>query len=289
MIAKAITDERTIDLPLSEVFWKAVLNRPMTIYDVCKIDKELGETLLGLQEVVNERRRIEADSTMTHAEKTEALKGLKFRNASIEDLCLDFTLPGFPDIHLIENGPDMPVTVSNLDQYINLTVRYLLSETIKAQAFHFRRGFERVFTLSSLRLFSASEIEKLYCGAGLEKWDKQTLFENIVPAHGFTATSQTFLNLVEVMSEFNESERRQFLKFITGSPRLPLGGFKNLNPKLTAVKKIPQRSWEKPDMILPSVMTCQNYLKLPDYSSIELLRARVTYAMKEGQNSFSLS
>lgn len=36
-------------------------------------------------------------------------------------------------------------------------------------------------------------------------------------------------------------------------------------------------------------MTCANYLKLPDYSSIEILRAKLTVAIKEGQGAFHLS
>ena len=39
------------------------------------------------------------------------------------------------------------------------------------------------------------------------------------------------------MSELNKQGRREFLKFVTGSPRLPLGGFKELSPKLTIVLK----------------------------------------------------
>jgi len=36
-------------------------------------------------------------------------------------------------------------------------------------------------------------------------------------------------------------------------------------------------------------MTCQNYVKLPDYSSLEVLKAKMNYAIKEGLNSFNLS
>ena len=43
------------------------------------------------------------------------------------------------------------------------------------------------------------------------------------------------------------------------------------------------------DAELPSVMTCQNYLKLPNYSSAETLAAKLTTAMTEGQGSFHLS
>ena len=44
-----------------------------------------------------------------------------------------------------------------------------------------------------------------------------------------------------------------------------------------------------PDDYLPSVMTCVNYLKLPDYSSLDVLRERLTVAIKEGQGAFHLS
>ena len=40
---------------------------------------------------------------------------------------------------------------------------------------------------------------------------------------------------------------------------------------------------------LPSVMTCANYIKLPPYSSKATARARVLFAIREGQNSFDLS
>jgi len=41
--------------------------------------------------------------------------------------------------------------------------------------------------------------------------------------------------------------------------------------------------------VLPSVMTCQNYLKLPDYRTKEVMRQRVVQAMSEGGRGFHLS
>lgn len=46
---------------------------------------------------------------------------------------------------------------------------------------------------------------------------------------------------------------------------------------------------EDADSYLPSVMTCVNYLKLPDYSSIEIMREKLQIAVNEGQHSFHLS
>lgn len=43
------------------------------------------------------------------------------------------------------------------------------------------------------------------------------------------------------------------------------------------------------DDYLPSVMTCVNYLKLPDYTSIDALRKQLFTAIKEGQGAFHLS
>lgn len=43
------------------------------------------------------------------------------------------------------------------------------------------------------------------------------------------------------------------------------------------------------DDYLPSVMTCVNYLKLPDYTSLAALKKQLFTAIKEGQGAFHLS
>lgn len=67
-----------------------------------------------------------------------------------------------------------------------------------------------------------------------------------------------------------------------------LAGFKALSPPLTVVRKTLELNMN-PDDFLPSVMTCVNYLKLPDYSSIEVMREKLRIAASEGQHSFHLS
>ncbi len=91
------------------------------------------------------------------------------------------------------------------------------------------------------------------------------------------------------MSELTPEERRSFLKFATGSPRLPNGGFSHLEPKMTVVLKKPLTVLENPDLTLPSVMTCQNFIKLPPYSTFEQLRDKFRTAYEEGCNNFTLS
>lgn len=46
---------------------------------------------------------------------------------------------------------------------------------------------------------------------------------------------------------------------------------------------------EQPDKFLPTVMTCQKNLKIPNYSSLEILKEKLYLAMNEGNNAFHLS
>lgn len=101
-------------------------------------------------------------------------------------------------------------------------------------------------------------------------------------------SSKAVQNLLEVMSQFTLDERRAFLQFVTGSPNLPIGGFKALLPTFTIVHK-PSEPPYSPNDYLPSVMTCVNYFKMPDYSSKEVLLERVTKAVREGSGAFLLS
>jgi E3 ubiquitin-protein ligase TRIP12 len=58
---------------------------------------------------------------------------------------------------------------------------------------------------------------------------------------------------------------------------------------MTVVKKQPELRHENQDEYLPTVMTCQNYLKIPEYSSTKVLREKLFLAMEEGGNAFHLS
>jgi len=100
--------------------------------------------------------------------------------------------------------------------------------------------------------------------------------------------SKSVKNLLQAMSELTLPDRRDFLQFSTGSPKLPIGGFKSLTPMFTVVCK-PAEAPYSPDDYLPSVMTCVNYLKLPNYSDLDMMRSRLSTAIREGQGAFHLS
>ena len=113
------------------------------------------------------------------------------------------------------------------------------------------------------------------------------ILEAIQADHGYNSDSRIIKDLATHMSKLDVALRREYLQFITGSPKLPVGGFKMLSPPLTVVCKTVDQG--KPDDYLPSVMTCVNYLKVPEYSSAIVLAQRFEVAVKEGQGGFHLS
>lgn len=131
------------------------------------------------------------------------------------------------------------------------------------------------------------------------------LMDSIKADHGFNLDSSSVRNLLHTMSELDVTARRDFLQFVTGSPKLPIGGeysstryysalltlypgFKSLTPMFTVVCK-PSEPPLTSDDYLPSVMTCVNYLKMPDYSTVEVLKDKLNMAITMGQGAFHLS
>ncbi|XP_017163763.1 E3 ubiquitin-protein ligase TRIP12 isoform X2 [Poecilia reticulata] len=290
LMAKAIMDFRLLDLPLGLPFYKWMLRHETSIssHDLMNIDPSVAKSIQHLEDIIRQKKRLEQDRSQTRETLQQALESLNMNGCSVEDLGLDFTLPGFPNIELKKGGKDVPVTIYNLEEYLRLVVYWTLNEGVSRQFDSFREGFESVFPLHHLQYFYPEELDQLLCGSKSETWDVKTLMECCRPDHGYTHDSRAIRFLFEVLSSFDAEQQRLFLQFVTGSPRLPVGGFRSLNPPLTIVRKTFE-STENPDDFLPSVMTCVNYLKLPDYSSIEIMREKLLIAAREGQQSFHLS
>ncbi|CAR22545.1 putative ubiquitin-protein ligase UFD4 [Lachancea thermotolerans CBS 6340] len=203
-----------------------------------------------------------------------------------ESLSLTFYLSGY-NIELIENGKDVAVTIENFPDYFERLSDQVLGTGVKMQIQSFIEGFSRTFPYTSLLALTPDELTDLF-GSVEEDWTHETLYAYVDADHGYSHDSNIIHDLISIMTSFSKAERRLFLEFLTGSPKLPIGGFKSLNPRMTVVRKHTENDLE-PDHYLPSVMTCANYLKLPKYSNKDVLKSRVLQAMKEGLGAFLLS
>ncbi|XP_069194931.1 E3 ubiquitin-protein ligase TRIP12 isoform X10 [Procambarus clarkii] len=293
-MAKAVMDSRMLDLGLHECVYKWLLSEEWSLGlgDVTALDLTLGHTLDRLHATVLHKRRVTAQAEqegISGIELQTRLDALTVDGCSVEDLALTFTLPGYPNIEFRKGGSDISVTINNLDQYLQLVIEWLVREGVRRQMEALREGFECVFPLTQLHVFYPEELEQLFCGSSdASQWDMKQLAECCRPDHGYTHNSRAVKFLLQILSEYTSAQQRSFLQFVTGSPRLPVGGFRSLTPALTIVRKTFEAG-ENPDDFLPSVMTCVNYLKLPDYSSIDIMRAKLEIAAREGQHSFHLS
>ncbi|KAM0786305.1 hypothetical protein ACM66B_001783 [Microbotryomycetes sp. NB124-2] len=270
-VAKALMDSRIIDVHFSRAFMRLVLDNklPATIATVRAIDKDLGSSLAHLQALSDEHKSATSESDLAKVA------------TSVNDLTLDFTLPGH-DIELKEEGRDLSVDVDNLDEYISLVIDWTVRRGVEAPVEEFKSGFSNVFSVRDMKSFTPAELVMLTSALD-EDWTVECLTNSTKADHGFTMDSRPVRDLLSIMSEFSMSERREFLSFTTGSPRLPIGGFAALTPPLTIVRK------DGGDGSLFSTMTCANFLKLPNYSSREVVKERVLFAIREGQGGFHLS
>lgn len=299
-VGKAMLDSRMIDIPFSSEFLDILINynvsldestgeigyihrysnRSLLLLDLIKmVDSQLYNSLSLLKKFIDAKQEFRG--------KEKDIDNISINDCKLEDLCLDFTLPGFPGVSISENiAVNETVSMNNIEEYYNELINLVAGKGIYYQIKAFKEGLDTVIPIKSLSMFSTNELLQLMCGDSDEDWRMDTLRDCIKPDHGYTTSSKALLDLYKIMSEFSLQERRDFLQFSTGSPRLPVGGFTNLDPPLTVVRKT---AGDATDLELPSVMTCANYLKLPDYSDVDIMRQKLALAMKEGQGSFHLS
>ncbi|KAJ3069680.1 Ubiquitin-protein ligase [Podochytrium sp. JEL0797] len=297
-VAKALLDSRIVDMPFSTLLLDMAVGDRFSSFPkegcasylhlIKLIDVNLHSSLSDVFKFAKLKAAITSDASLSAAEKTTRLSDLRVKDARLEDLCLDFTLPGYPSIQLKPDGSDIAITLDNVAEYIEAVVNMTVGAGIRKQVDAFKKGFNLVFPIVKLKCFGVDELCLLMGGSQDEDWSYATIIDSIKADHGYTLDSKPVQFLAEMMENFTLLERREFLLFVTGSPKLPIGGFKGLTPALTVVRKNADFGL-KADSYLPSVMTCVNYLKVPAYSDLEVTTERFGIAMKEGQGSFHLS
>jgi len=121
------------------------------------------------------------------------------------------------------NGANINVTIDNIGMYIRKVIEVTLSSGVQRQMDAFKAGFSQVFPYSALKAFTPDELVMLF-GRVEEDWTLETLLDSIKADHGYNLDSKSVRNLLQAMSELSDENKRGFLQFVTGSPKLPIGG-----------------------------------------------------------------
>ena len=99
----------------------------------------------------------------------------------------------------------------------------------------------------------------------LEEWEKFTRYSNCIRMGKF---AKNFWKAVRAMSI---EDQFKLLRFSTGCPRPPLLGFSAMQPPFT----LHCESISKDAAKLPNASTCFNVLKVPNYSSYKVMKAKL--------------
>lgn len=325
-VARSMLDSRIIDVSFNPTFFR-VGDGDATVAPslgaVASVDKDLANSLKYLMQAVKAKREIDADAQLTPEQKTQATSEIRIKDARVEDLGLDFTLPGYPSIELQPNGSNIDVTIENVELYVNKVIEFTLQSGVQKQVDAFRAGFSQVFPYSALRAFTPDELVMLF-GRSEEDWSIESelslsccglmhIANTSQPSWILSKPITDSTSTVRAFATFYKSCRRMVYQnsvtFCSSSLAVPsflsevsyipkfivtitiltcLPGFKSLTPMFTVVCKPSEPPFTSDDY-LPSVMTCVNYLKMPNYSTIEVLREKLGVAIRDGQGAFHLS
>ncbi|KAJ4482107.1 hypothetical protein J3R30DRAFT_3456468 [Lentinula aciculospora] len=248
----AIFHRRFLDAYFVPSFYKMMLGKHMSLVDLESIDADLHRSLVWMLE--NDITDV-LDETFTTTED-------RFGELVIIDLK--------------PNGADITVTEENKKEYVDTVVEYRISRRVKEQFNAFMEGLLELLPLDLISVFDERELELLIGGMSEIDMDDWTKFTDY---RGYEKTDQVIEWFWQCIRSWPAERKSRLLQFTTGTSRVPVNGFKDLQgsdgPRRFTIEKSgdPQG--------LPRSHTCFNRLDLPPYQDYESLETKLIFAIEE--------
>ena len=209
VVGKCLYENVLVDVEFAPFFLLRWFGRHAYLDDLPSLDKQIYRSLVSLKQYIGD----------------------------FDDLAISFVLPRTeedegPEIELITNGRNIPVTYQNRLQYIHLVANYRLNVMMQKQATAFVRGLSTLIDVKWLVMFNQKELQTLVGGAEGKPIDVEELRKCTVLG-GYDNHDKTVRLFWEVMKEMKEADKRKVLKFVTSVERPPLLGFKELLPQFS--------------------------------------------------------
>ncbi|XP_027205306.2 putative E3 ubiquitin-protein ligase HERC4 [Dermatophagoides pteronyssinus] len=236
----AIYNQVIIDLPFPLILYKKILNENLELDDLVYLDPILTK---NLKEILS--------STYEPDEF----------NAIFGEMTFVITLSAFGsnvEYELCPDGKNRQLTYKNREEYVELYWKYLLIDSVKKQFDAFYNGFMKVLDKDVLQIFQAEELMQLVEGEDMIDWNELERATHY--KEPFNSNHPTIRLFWKVFGSFSEEEKRKFLKFLTGSERIPITGVKSMDIQI--------QSMNVSEDHLPVAHTCVHILDLPlNYNS----------------------
>lgn len=149
------------------------------------MDADFARSLEALNTYIQDRKEVQTISTLvrfnrlglladfqTPGAKASKLAAITVKGFNIEDLSLDFTLPGY-DMEIKAGGSDIAVDDSNVEEYLERILDLTLGSGVEAQVKAFQDGFSAIFPVRDLTIFSPEELILLFGNAD-EDWSRES-------------------------------------------------------------------------------------------------------------------
>uniref|UniRef100_A0A8B9JDH2 HECT-type E3 ubiquitin transferase n=1 Tax=Astyanax mexicanus TaxID=7994 RepID=A0A8B9JDH2_ASTMX len=220
-IAMALFHGKFIDTGFSQPFYKRILNKPLGLGDLESIDPEFYNSLIWIKE--------------NNIEEC----GLEMFFSVDKDILGEITTQ-----ELKPDGGDIQVTEENKEEYIRLVAEWRLSRGVEEQTQAFFEGFNEVLPQQYLQYFDAKELEVLLCGMqeiDLADWQRNTIYRH------YARGNKQIVWFWQLVKEMDNEKRMRLLQFVTGTCRLPVGGFADLmgsnGPQKFCIEKTGKENW----------------------------------------------
>ncbi|KAF6760270.1 hypothetical protein DFP72DRAFT_1097039 [Ephemerocybe angulata] len=260
VIGKAIYDGRLLDAYFARSLYRQLLGKPVDYKDVEWVDPEYYKSLCWI---------LENDPTVLD---------LTF-SVEADEFGVNRIIP------LKEGGESIIVTQENKREFVQLSAQYRLYSSIKEQIESFTNGFYEIIPKDLITIFNEQELELLISGTpdiDVDEWRAATEYV------GYTSTDPNIVWWWRALKSFNRDERAKVLSFATGTSKVPLNGFTELQGVQGVQRFSIHKAYGENDR-LPQAHTCFNQIDLPQFSSYEMLRQQLLMAINEGGEGFAFS
>lgn len=252
VVGLAIFHRRFLDSFFIGAFYKMMLRKKVTLQDMEGVDEDFHRNL-----------------TWTLENDIEGIVELTF---SIDDEKF-----GERDtIDLIPDGRNIPVTNENKHKYVELVTEWKIQKRVEEQFNAFISGFNELIPQDLVNVFDERELELLIGGIAdidVDDWKKHTDYR------GYQESDEVIQNFWKIIRSWDAEQKSRLLQFATGTSRIPVNGFKDLQgsdgPRRFTIEKSGDPG------ALPKSHTCFNRLDLPPYKSHEALQQKLSIAVEE--------
>lgn len=180
------------------------------------------------------------------------------------------------EVDLKENGRNIEVTEENKHEYVELISEWKIYKRVEEQFKAFIDGFNELIPQELVNVFDERELELLIGGLAeidVEDWKKHTDYR------GYQESDQVIQWFWKCIKEWDSEQKARLLQFTTGTSRIPVNGFKDLQgsdgPRRFTIEKAGEPNQ------LPKSHTCFNRVDLPPYADYASLKQKLTLAVEE--------